>query len=66
MRRHWSGHGIVQPEPDRQRAIELSVTASKPGDTILIAGKGHETYQVLGDRTIDFNDREVVMNTLGG
>jgi len=53
-------------EPDRRSAIELSVSASRPGDTILIAGKGHETYQVLGSRTIDFNDRKVAKEALGG
>lgn len=44
-------------EPDRRRAIALAVSAARAGDTILIAGKGHETYQILGDRTIDFDDR---------
>ncbi len=44
-------------EPDRRRAIRLAIAASAPGDVVLIAGKGHETYQVLKDRTIDFDDR---------
>jgi UDP-N-acetylmuramyl-tripeptide synthetase len=44
-------------EPDRRRAIRLAVAAARPGDTILIAGKGHETYQLLGARSIDFDDR---------
>lgn len=44
-------------EPDRRRAIRLAVLAARPGDTILIAGKGHETYQLLGERSIDFDDR---------
>jgi UDP-N-acetylmuramyl-tripeptide synthetase len=44
-------------EPDRRRAIRLAVGAARPGDTILIAGKGHETYQLLGARSIDFDDR---------
>jgi len=52
-------------EPDRRAAIELAVSASRPGDTILIAGKGHETYQVLADRTIDFDDRTVARQALG-
>jgi len=45
-------------EPDRQKAIQLAVMQSQPDDVILIAGKGHETYQILQDRTIDFDDRE--------
>jgi UDP-N-acetylmuramyl tripeptide synthase len=44
-------------EPDRRRAIHLAVSAARPGDTIMIAGKGHETYQLLGERSIDFDDR---------
>jgi UDP-N-acetylmuramyl-tripeptide synthetase len=44
-------------EPDRRRAIELGINASRPDDAVLIAGKGHETYQILGDTTIDFDDR---------
>jgi len=59
------GKGYVV-EPDRQRAIALGIDASNPGDTILIAGKGHETYQILGSRTIDFDDREIARGVLAG
>jgi len=45
-------------ELDRERAIAIALEAARPGDIVLLAGKGHETYQVLGDRTIDFDDRE--------
>ena len=51
-------------EPDRRAAIELAVSAARPGDTILIAGKGHETYQIIGSRTIDFDDRQVAARAL--
>jgi UDP-N-acetylmuramyl-tripeptide synthetase len=51
-------------EPDRKQAIRLAVTACRPGDTILIAGKGHENYQILSDRTIAFDDRQVAFETL--
>ena len=44
-------------EPDRKKAIELAINTSCPQDVVLIAGKGHETYQILKDRTIDFDDR---------
>ncbi|MDM8539655.1 UDP-N-acetylmuramoyl-L-alanyl-D-glutamate--2,6-diaminopimelate ligase [Desulfococcaceae bacterium HSG9] len=45
-------------EEDRNTAIHIAVKASAPGDTILIAGKGHETYQIIGDQTLPFDDRE--------
>ncbi|MCP4353435.1 MAG: UDP-N-acetylmuramoyl-L-alanyl-D-glutamate--2,6-diaminopimelate ligase [Desulfobacterales bacterium] len=45
-------------EPDRRKAIQLSIKVSRPGDAILIAGKGHETYQIIGNKTIPFDDRE--------
>ena len=51
-------------EPDRRKAIRLAIAASKPGDTVLIAGKGHETYQILGGNTIAFDDRTVAAQAL--
>jgi len=53
-------------EPDRAKAIGLAIHASCPQDVVLIAGKGHETYQILGDRTIDFDDRECALRYLDG
>lgn len=44
-------------EPDRRRAIALGLGVGRPGDTVLVAGKGHETYQITGGRTIPFDDR---------
>jgi UDP-N-acetylmuramyl-tripeptide synthetase len=61
----FDGKGYVV-EPDRQSAIALGIDASRPGDTVLIAGKGHETYQILGSQTIDFDDREVARKVLDG
>jgi UDP-N-acetylmuramoyl-L-alanyl-D-glutamate--2,6-diaminopimelate ligase len=46
-------------EPDRRMAIGLGIQAACPGDTVLIAGKGHETYQILGRETISFDDKQV-------
>lgn len=45
-------------EPDRERALEIALDDAHPGDIVLLAGKGHETYQVLRDGKIDFDDRE--------
>ncbi|HEY5888312.1 MAG TPA: UDP-N-acetylmuramoyl-L-alanyl-D-glutamate--2,6-diaminopimelate ligase [Acidimicrobiales bacterium] len=52
-------------EPDRRRAVEAAVALAAPGDLVLVAGKGHETTQDLGDRVIDFDDREVAAAALG-
>jgi UDP-N-acetylmuramoyl-L-alanyl-D-glutamate--2,6-diaminopimelate ligase len=46
-------------------AIDQAIRAAKPGDLVLIAGKGHEKYQVIGDRTLPFDDVEVARATLG-
>ncbi len=51
-------------EPDRARAIRRALEDAKPGDVVLLAGKGHETYQILKDRTIDFDDRETAREIL--
>jgi UDP-N-acetylmuramoyl-L-alanyl-D-glutamate--2,6-diaminopimelate ligase len=45
-------------EPDREKALEIALKEARPGDIVLLAGKGHETHQVLRDKTIDFDDRE--------
>ncbi len=47
---------------DRKAAIEKAITEAGSEDIIIIAGKGHETYQILADETIDFDDREIVKN----
>ena len=51
-------------EPDRAKAIAYALGEAKPGDVVLLAGKGHETYQILQDRTIDFDDRETARQIL--
>jgi UDP-N-acetylmuramoyl-L-alanyl-D-glutamate--2,6-diaminopimelate ligase len=51
-------------EPDRAAAIALALADARPGDVVLIAGKGHEAVQIVGDRTIPFDDREVARAAL--
>jgi UDP-N-acetylmuramyl tripeptide synthase len=47
-------------EPDRRAAIALALRISGPGDIVVIAGKGHEDYQLIGSQRLDFDDRVVV------
>ncbi|MFN3650020.1 MAG: UDP-N-acetylmuramoyl-L-alanyl-D-glutamate--2,6-diaminopimelate ligase [Armatimonadota bacterium] len=54
----------VETEPDRARAIERAVSAAETGDVVVIAGKGHEDYQIFADRTIHFDDREQARKAL--
>jgi UDP-N-acetylmuramoyl-L-alanyl-D-glutamate--2,6-diaminopimelate ligase len=51
-------------EPDRERAIGLALDEARSGDIVLLAGKGHETTQVLKDRVLDFDDREMARKFL--
>ncbi len=47
-------------EPDRAAAIALAAACARPGSVLLVAGKGHEDYQIVGDRRLHFDDREVL------
>ncbi len=51
---------------DRAKAIARAIGDADAGDTVLIAGKGHEDYQIFADRTVHFDDREVAREVLGG
>ena len=49
---------------DRKEAIRFAINQAKPGDVILIAGKGHETYQIIGSEVLDFDDRLVAKEAI--
>ena len=51
-------------EPDREKAIGVAMDEARPGDIILLAGKGHENYQILADRTLEFDDRDMARRAL--
>ena len=60
----WRGGEGYVKIPDRRCAIEAALSRAKPLDIVLIAGKGHETCQIIGERILPFDDREVARETL--
>jgi UDP-N-acetylmuramoyl-L-alanyl-D-glutamate--2,6-diaminopimelate ligase len=56
--------GRYRIEVDRREAIRLALAEAKPGDTVLIAGKGHETYQTIGANSYPFDDRAIARELL--
>jgi UDP-N-acetylmuramoyl-L-alanyl-D-glutamate--2,6-diaminopimelate ligase len=57
---------VLVVEPDRRAAIELAIGGARPGDVVVLAGKGHETAQVFaGGRSVPFDDRVVAREVLG-
>lgn len=61
LRRYDTPHIV---EPDREKAINAALREAHSGDIVILAGKGHEPYQVLKDRTIAFDDRAVARDIL--
>ncbi len=59
------GGCAVHIDPDREAAIRAAIAAARPGDTVLIAGKGHETYQIVGSQRLHFDDAEIARACLG-
>lgn len=60
---HLPGRAIV--ERDRRRAIERALGQAAPDDAVLVAGKGHEAYQLIGDQRIDYSDIDTVAELTG-
>ncbi len=61
-----TGGAQVVVEPDRRTAIGLAFARASAGDVVVIAGKGHETGQVVGERVLPFDDRAVAIELLTG
>jgi UDP-N-acetylmuramoyl-L-alanyl-D-glutamate--2,6-diaminopimelate ligase len=59
-----SGNRDYRVVPDRREAIRLALAAAEPGWAVLVAGKGHEREQVVGDRRLPFSDREEIGQAL--
>jgi len=62
-------HGFSAPSVpleigDRKRAIQFAIWHAQPDDVVLVAGKGHEDYQIVGNQVLDFSDRDVVQTLL--
>ena len=53
---------VILSIPDRKEAIKRAINDGEKGDIIVIAGKGHETYQIIGNETIHFDDKEVILS----
>jgi len=51
-------------EPDRAAAIQRAIANCRAGDVVLVAGKGHETWQEIGDEKIPFSDEAIILNAL--
>ena len=64
IRNGWQNKGFLV-EPDRKQAIRLGIQASRKGDIVVIAGKGHETYQIIGEQTLPFNDVAEAAEVIG-
>ena len=50
----------ITREPDRTKAVRMALARAREGDVILIAGKGHEEYQIVGDQKLPFSDARIV------
>jgi len=55
-----ASHTVIE---NRREAIEYAITSALPGDVILLCGKGHEEYEILGNDTHPFSEREIVLKT---
>jgi UDP-N-acetylmuramoyl-L-alanyl-D-glutamate--2,6-diaminopimelate ligase len=64
IRAGTTGARTLEVEPDRRTAIRRALAGARPGDVVVIAGKGHETTQVVDGRELPFDDRLVAREEL--
>jgi len=58
------GSPKIKIEPDRKKAIALAIESAKKGDVVIIAGKGHENYQIIGKQKFPFSDQQIALDLL--
>ncbi len=58
------GSPKIKIEPDRKKAIALAIESARKNDVIIIAGKGHENYQIIGKQKFPFSDQQIVLDLL--
>ncbi len=58
------GSSKIKIEPDRKKAIALAIDSAKKGDVVIIAGKGHESYQIIGKQKFPFSDQQIALDLL--
>ncbi|NJL25524.1 MAG: hypothetical protein HC902_10370 [Calothrix sp. SM1_5_4] len=62
MPENWAGQRII--EPDRKLALARALQTAREDDVILVAGKGHEDYQIVGQQRLAFSDQQVLREML--
>jgi UDP-N-acetylmuramoyl-L-alanyl-D-glutamate--2,6-diaminopimelate ligase len=58
------GPAPYQIIPDRRQAIESAISMARKGDAVVIAGKGHEDYQIIGGQVLPFDDRKMALDLI--
>jgi UDP-N-acetylmuramoyl-L-alanyl-D-glutamate--2,6-diaminopimelate ligase len=64
VRTGCDGKARLVVEPDRRQAIAAALGVASAGDVVVVAGKGHETVQEIGDESLEFSDRAVIAEEL--
>jgi UDP-N-acetylmuramoyl-L-alanyl-D-glutamate--2,6-diaminopimelate ligase len=54
----------IKIEPDRKKAIALAIESAQKNDVVIIAGKGHESYQIIGKQKFPFSDQQIAFDLL--
>jgi UDP-N-acetylmuramoyl-L-alanyl-D-glutamate--2,6-diaminopimelate ligase len=54
----------IKIEPDRKKAIALAIESAQKNDVVIIAGKGHENYQIIGKQKFPFSDQQIALDLL--